>query len=280
MKKIVDILLSVLHLVVAFLLLVAGQYIAHILTLPLGGMPVLHSVLSSLLYLFSTIALTILYARFVTKTSVAEMGIVGRLPDGKWFLAGLLLPLAVTAFYLFFGNGEIRRNPNFDVAGVLSSVTLSAGIAGFVEEIVFRGMLMRAFQKKLGTVAAVLAPSVLFAALHTVMLPDLSLQNIALLMVSGTLVAVMFSMIALYSEMIWSSAVVHALWNIIIIGGIFTIHMPGAGVVENYLYEYVFNIANPVISGGAYGIECGFAGNSGILLVALWVLYMMKRDEA
>jgi len=279
MKKMAGILLSVLHLIVASMLLVAGQYIAYFLTKPLGGIPVLRSIANSVAYLISTIALTVLYAKLATKTSTTEMGLVNRLPEGKWFLTGLLLPLMVTVFYLIFGNGEIRQNPSFDVAGVLSAVTLSGGIAGFVEEVVFRGMLMRAIQKKLGTVVAVLAPSVLFAAIHTIMIPDLSFLNVALLIVGGTLVAIMFSLIALYSGNIWSGSVVHAIWNMVIIGGIFAIQIPGYGVVENYLYEYTLNISNPIVSGGAYGIECGLPSNIGFLLISLWILFMIKKEK-
>jgi len=279
MKKAVDVLLSVLHLAVAFGLLTVGQIIAQVLTMPLSGIPVVRSVLFSLVYLAAGIALTLLYGKFIARMSPAEMGIVKQFPQGKWFVVGLLLPLGVTAFYLIFGNGGVQRNPEFDVAAVLSSVTLAAGIAGFVEETIFRGMLMHALQKKWGTAVAVLLPSLLFAAIHTYMLPNLTLLNIALLMVSGTLVAVAFSMIALYSGSVWGGAVVHALWNMIIIGGVFAIQAPGCGQVSNFLYEYVLNIDNPVISGGAYGIECGIAGNIGYLLVSVWVWFMMSRER-
>lgn len=37
--------------------------------------------------------------------------------------------------------------------------------------------------------------------------------------IAGTMVGIMFSMIAIESGSVWNSGIVHSLWNIIIIGG-------------------------------------------------------------
>ena len=40
-----------------------------------------------------------------------------------------------------------------------------------------------------------------------------------LVIIAGTMVGVMFSMIVIESGSVWNSGIVHAIWNVVIIGG-------------------------------------------------------------
>lgn len=51
----------------------------------------------------------------------------------------------------------------------------------------------------------------------------MNIISILLLLVAGTSVGIMFSLIVYESGSIWCSALVHGTWNIIMIGGILTI---------------------------------------------------------
>ena len=48
---------------------------------------------------------------------------------------------------------------------------------------------------------------------------NFSVGSCLLVILAGTMVGVMFSLIAIESGSVWNSGVVHAAWNIVIIGG-------------------------------------------------------------
>ena len=89
--------------------------------------------------------------------------------------------------------------------------TLSAGVAftgiaaGFVEEMVFRGVILNALKKRWNIKVAVIVPSMLFGIVH-VLGQDFSIGSCLLVIIAGTMVGVMFSMIAIESGSIWNSA--------------------------------------------------------------------------
>ncbi len=103
--------------------------------------------------------------------------------------------------------------------------TLSAGImftgiaAGFVEEMVFQGVILKSFKgKKWNRKVAVIVPSVLFGMVHILGM-DFSIGSCLQVLVAGTMAGIMFSMIAIESGSVWNSGIVHAIWNIVMIGG-------------------------------------------------------------
>lgn len=98
-----------------------------------------------------------------------------------------------------------------------------------------------------------------------------------MLLASGTLVGIMFSLITLYSGSIWPSTLVHALWNTTIIGGILEIHAPGTGVTEMALYEYELASSNLFLTGGIYGIEASLPAMIGFVIISAVLLRLMKN---
>ena len=254
MKNVANVVWSVVHLVMGILLMLAAQFVGQKIAFSLfRGNPVLVYITYSVIYTGLAILLAVLYARFTERLTCRKMGLVNR-PSPVWLAVGLALPLGVTAFYLLAVNGTYHQ-VSTDVAFVLASETLTALIAGPVEEVIFRGMLMQAVRKRLGTIVGVLLPSFLFAAVHIIMMQEVTALSYIQLLISGTAVAVMFSLIALYSGSVWASSIVHSLWNIIMIGGILSIHAPGTGVVSSTLYEYELSTGNMLLTGGNYGVE-------------------------
>lgn len=58
------------------------------------------------------------------------------------------------------------------------------------------------------------------------------------LLVSGSLVGILFSLIAIESGSIWNSALVHGIWNMVMAGGILHI---GKAIDSQALYNWVLN---------------------------------------
>lgn len=277
MKKVLDLGRSAVHLVVAILLLMGPQLIAQkIVTSLFQKNPIALYLAYVILYLVMTSLLTLLYAKFTERLSYEDMSI-NRSPGWLPLGIGLVLPLAVTAFYLLFTDGEFVHTSS-EVALILVSVTLTSAVAGITEEIVFRGMLMRSLMKRWGTVVGIVAPSFLFAAIHIIMMSEVTAISYLMLLVSGTLVGIMFSLLVLYSESIWASVIVHSLWNVIIIGGILSIHASGSGVTEQALYEYQITSQNLFLTGGIYGIECSLPAMIGFVIVSA-ILLLLKKGK-
>ena len=83
---------------------------------------------------------------------------------------------------------------------------------------VFRGVILNVLKKKWNIKAAVIVPSILFGFVHILGM-NFSVGSCLLVILAGTMVGVMFSLIAIESGSVWNSGVVHAVWNIVIIGG-------------------------------------------------------------
>ena len=84
-----------------------------------------------------------------------------------WFIgAAIMVPLMVMLYQL-----DVRvLKPKFDDAGALVLTALAGAASGltvaFIEETFFRGVLYRAVERESGTRAAIVLPSLLYAALH------------------------------------------------------------------------------------------------------------------
>lgn len=199
----------------------------------------------------------------------------------KWCVVAVLLPLIITAFYILFVPGSFEQN----VLKINSKLDLlSAGIfftglgAGIVEEIVFRGIMMSVIEKRFNKKIAIIVPSVLFGLVHIIGM-GFNILSCTLVLLAGTMVGIMFSVIASETKSIWNSAIVHAFWNIIIIGGILCI---GTEFDEYSLFSYVLDVKSFLLTGGEFGIESSIIAVIGYSLVCLSVILpnKIKREGA
>lgn len=185
----------------------------------------------------------------------------------KWIIAAVLLPVSVTLTYLAM-RGELIPNQIDRAAGaafVMFGIFRAGVSAGIVEEMLFRGIIMNAVDRRFGRKAAVIAPSVLFGAIHIIG-NDFNLLSCLQVLVAGTMVGVMFSLVALANRSIWNSAVIHGVWNLIIIGGILSI---GTEVDQYAIYSYVLETRSFLLTGGEFGIEASVIAIAGYCIVSV-----------
>ena len=147
--------------------------------------------------------------------------------------------------------------------------TLCAGVAftgiaaGFVEEMVFRGVILNALKKRWNIKVAVIVPSMLFGIVH-VLGQDFSIGCCLLVIIAGTMVGVMFSMIAIESGSVWNSGIVHAIWNIVMIGGGLAI---GQKADQFSVMTYVLDAKAFAVTGGEFGMEASVISLVGYIIV-------------
>lgn len=185
---------------------------------------------------------------------------------GKWMVIAIVLPLLVTVCYFFF-NGSFKENA-MDLNDKLT--TVSAGLfftafgAAFVEEMVFRGIIMNAIEKRFNKKAAIVIPSVLFGFVHIIGM-KFDVLSCVLVVFAGTMVGIMFSLIASEEKSVWNSAIVHMIWNLVIVGDILSI---GTTMNEYSLYSYILETDSFVLTGGEFGIESSVIAVVGYCLVS------------
>ena len=193
----------------------------------------------------------------------------------KWIIVAVALPVIVKGIFLLlpgeFVSSGMDKNQIFTT---LSSGIVFTGIAaGLVEEMVFRGVIMSLIRERWNIKAAILVPSVLFASVHLIGM-NFSVLSCILVLVAGTMVGAMFSMIAMESDSIWNSGIVHSIWNIIIIGG-------GLGISEKAneysVMTYVLDSKSFAITGGEFGIEASVIALIGYIVVTVIAFVMIKR---
>lgn len=273
-KMILSIILSLLALVVAQILSQLVASIAMLVKIP----SFIANILAGILYIaFAYLFIKLICKKYI-KGDMSDYNIPSFKIEIKWCVVAVLLPLIITAFYILFVPGSFEQNV-LDVNSKLE--LLSAGIfftglgAGIVEELVFRGIMMRVIEKRFNKKIAIIVPSVLFGVLHIIGM-GFNILSCALVLLAGTLVGIMFSLIASETKSIWNSAIVHTLWNIIIIGGIMWI---GTEFDEYSLFSYVLDVKSFLLTGGEFGIESSIIAVIGYGLVCLLVILSNKKKS-
>lgn len=194
----------------------------------------------------------------------------------KWIIVGVLLPVIVKAVYLFFFSGKYvssGMNSNQIFSTLSAGIAFTGIAAGFVEEMVFRGVILNLLKEKWNIKVAVLIPSVLFGLVHIIGM-DFSIISSLLVLIAGTMVGIMFSMVAIESGSVWNSGIVHSLWNILIIGGGLSISEKAD---EYSVMTYVLDSKDFVFTGGEFGIESSIIALLGYVIVTLAAICMIKK---
>lgn len=193
--------------------------------------------LSPLLLLI--LALGIEYAR--KEGNYRTLGFSVSIFTVKELLTGILLavvPLGIIIGSIILFGGSLSFGRIFS-----ESLLATLGVA-LLEEVVFRGMILRSLEQRFGTITAVLLSGGVFAAAHCIngMIPTLAIITVAL-------AGVVFGMMYILTRSLWMPIAFHAVWNYIeysVFGrnpdpAIFT------GIPAQYRWLFI----------GEYGIEQG-----------------------
>lgn len=265
---------AILVLIVAQILaqLVASVFV--LVNVPEG----ICNMIAGILYLGLAFVLLRAFSQKLLKIEMAHLGMPRFAIKAKWILAGILLPVTVKAVYLLFFSGKYvssGMNDNQIFSTLSAGIVFTGLAAGYVEEMVFRGVILNLLQKKWNRKAAVFIPSVLFGLVHIIGM-DFSLISCLLVLIAGTMVGVMFSMIAIESGSVWNSGIVHALWNIVIIGGGLSINEKAD---EYSVMTYVLESKVFAFTGGEFGIESSVIALLGYVIVTFAAIYMIKKKN-
>lgn len=264
----------------AILILIVSQVLAQLtasLFFLIGVPEGICNILSGVLYLTLAYMLLVAFAQKILKLKAEILGLSKFNITLKWAIVALLLPVCIKVVYLLLPGQFIPSNMNGNqVFSRLSAGIVFTGIAaGFVEEMVFRGFILKLLEERWNRKIAILIPSFLFGLVHIIGM-NFSVISSLLAVAAGTMVGVMFSLIAIESQSVWDSGIVHALWNMIIIGGGLSI---SEKIDEYAVMTYVLDSKSFLITGGEFGIESSIIAVIGYVTVIIFALWRIKKKN-
>lgn len=271
---------AVLGIILAIVIMVAAQIIASII----GGLPVMlgaptavGNILAGILYpIFAYLCVKLLCAK-VLHLSLEECKLPKFSLKPIWCIAAVVMPCLVSGILLLTkGHWENNSVDTLMAWELITGAVFFYGIGtGIVEEMIFRGVIMSTLEQRWNKTVAIVAPSVLFGLIHIVG-RDLDFLSIIQLIIAGSIVGILFSLVTYESGNVWNAALIHAVWNMIIIGGILTI---GDTPSEYSIYNYVLESDSFLITGGDFGIEASVVA---ILAYAIFIgvaVWLMKKKK-
>ena len=192
------------------------------------------------------------------KGAVRETG--AGIAVGAGLLATSVVIIAVLGHYQVTGS-----NP---VSVVLPAFAMSVA-AGYVEEVVFRGVLFRIVEESLGTWIALLLTSALFGFAHMASPNATLFSSLAIALEAGVLLGAAYVL----TRRLWLAVGIHFAWNFTQ-GGIFGVRVSGFtmdGLLESTL-------SGPtLLSGGEFGVEASIFAL--VLGVGTGVLFLVKAGR-
>lgn len=185
-----------------------------------------------------------------------------------WFLISFFIPISVSLALVAFTKGEFVINYDFNqnikyIIFGFFKLGLSTAIA---EEFFFRGFLFKLLEDRFNQKIAVIVTSLFFASLH--LFGVKSIFDFISIMLVGTVVGIMFSVITCKTGSIWNAIIVHAMWNFV------TSKLINISSSENSkaVLSYVLSINNKLIFNESIGIETSLFTVLCYLLVIFLVL--------
>ena len=233
------------------------------------------NVLAAILYpLLALVVLKIICGKILGAT-LSDCRITSCKIKPIWAVSAFIMP-AIVVFGLLMTAGH-WDNPEMDGAQIADSITTSVFVAGLavgaVEEAVFRGVIMKALEMRWNKVVAVIVPSALFGAAHALN-GKLSLVSFIQLLVAGSIVGILFSLVTYESGSIWSSAFMHAIWNMCMASGILNIYTEP---MDNCIFNYVLETKNALITGGEFGAEASVISIGAYLIFTVVAVILLKK---
>lgn len=198
------------------------------------------------------------------KRKITEIGTQG---IGKNLLTGIslgftLMSLTILVMYL---SGSYKIVALNTIVYLLPALAMAISSA-ILEEILFRGVLFRIVEEKLGSYISLVISALVFGLLH-LMNPNSSLLiGIGLAIQAGLLLGVLY----MYSRNLWLPIAVHFAWNFTL-GGIWGAPVSGMSLEKSLVTST--SQGNELITGGSFGPE-GSVQATLFCLVATTVIFI------
>lgn len=169
------------------------------------------------LNLWSAFTAVYLYTKYVMKISLADAYCRKPLFLRRWCIVAVLLPAAVDMFYLFCVKGTMAfGNPSRqDLFRIFVSNVFGHGIrAAVTEELLYRGLALRALQNGFGKKGAAAASVFTYTLMQCIAMSFLDGKDALLTILASFIMGTALTLVVCESGSVWSAVMIHALYNI------------------------------------------------------------------
>lgn len=205
------------------------------------------------------------YKHWIERAPDTELPLAGAMPELSAGLAiGAMLFSLMTGIVALLGGFEVL---GIRGAGQIWTMLAIAIVSGTMEEVLFRGIMLRHLETLAGTVGALVITSALFGLGH-ITNPDATwFSSFAIALEAGILLGAAY----LYTRRLWLAVGIHAAWNFTQ-GWVFSVPVSGGDAPLGLLITR--RVGPDWLTGGDFGLEASavamvVATGAGLLLLVL-----------
>ena len=229
----------------------------------------------------------IFYVKFWEKRPVYELRITNKRDSVIYkyfglnsafseFVIGLLMGTILICFLvgllILLGQYHIVVN-KIKVNNVIPVLINIGFYAGFVEELIFRGILFRLFEEWLGSWIAIFISGLVFGFAHYLNPNATIFTSIAIALEAGILLSAVF----IITRRLWMVIGFHFAWNVVQ-GLVFSIPVSGHSI-EGVLNINLTSNSNVWFSGGDFGLEASVFTLILLTALGLGIIYSLEMKR-
>jgi len=207
--------------------------------------------------------------RYYEKRKIAELS-TKKLP--KYLATGILLGFVLQSLTI----GVIYLNKGFSVISVNSVAyvipSLAMVTAAILEEVLFRGIIFRITEEKLGSYMAPAISALIFGAIHLVNPNSTLVSGLAVAIEAGLLLGAAY----IYTRNLWFPIAIHFAWNFTQ-SGIYGASTSGHAITKSLLTTKIGG--SQMISGGQFGPEGSVQALIFCLVATIILLVLSHRQN-
>lgn len=195
----------------------------------------------------------------------------------KWGIAfAIFLPTFVVSLFLLIGKTSVNDMTFMEIILIIIASLIRALKAGLLEEMLFRGYIMKLLENKWSKGVAIVLPSILFSVLHLPSMGTFNLTSVLCLLMSGTLVGIMFSLVTYKGDSISHSVLLHTIWNFVMVSDL--LHITTLqGTYGKPFFSIIIPSDHVLLTGGGFGVEASIIAMMGYGLICGFTL--LKRNK-
>ncbi len=187
---------------------------------------------------------------------------------------GILLPCLILLIYNLMPGEWIVTN-EIHTSYIIFYLIMFAVAVGITEEMVFRGVIMGLLEKCYNIRVALIVSSVIFASIHIVN-GFISPLSFIQLVITGSIIGLLLALVGYYYNSFWNNALIHALWN----GLLLILLTIAVEPSDNVICTYVLESQSPLITGGDFGFEASAVSAFAVLIFIGIMVYVIKKRPA
>lgn len=208
------------------------------------------------------------YVRHIEKRQPVELAMPGMARElGRGLLLGA--GLVVLTFVVLAALGVYQLSGVNSLSVLLLLPLAELVLVGMAEEMMFRGILFGVTARALGSKAAIVISSLLFALAH---LPNAGFSLLAILAITsyGVLQAALY----MQTRRLWVCIGTHVGWNYCV-SQVFSSTVSGHAATDGLLRGEL--LGNAMLTGGAFGVEASLVT---VLLISAVAAYVLRLAVA